>query len=115
MTSASLKLALGLCLVFAFSMKAQRKDEQALSKRERGQKLYPELMRTFDLAEGAPAPLRALALLHIASFPTNKDEGWKRELFKKGFGAASQPLRWPVACVSPPEGPIQGALRREND
>lgn len=112
MTSASLKfVALALCLVFSFAVNAQQKQEQALSKRELRQRLYPELMRTFDLAEAAPASLRALALLRIASFPANKDEEWKRELLEEAFEAASQsPLRWRVTAVSLPDGKWDGHL-----
>ncbi len=114
MTSPSLK-SLALCLFFlaAFSVNARQKRDETLSKRERRQKLYPELVRTVDLAEGAPAPLRALALLRVASVPLNKDEEWKRDLLEEAFDAASQsPIKWRVNYVSFPEGPLPAGLPR---
>jgi len=69
-------LTLCLCFLTACFASAQqkRKEDESLSKPERRQKLYPELVRTFDLAGAAPAPLRALAFLRIASFAANKGE-----------------------------------------
>lgn len=111
MTSPLFKsVVLCLCFSVVLSSAARQKQGEILSSRERRQKLYPEFVRTFDLAEAAPAPLRALALIRIASFPMNKDEEWKRELLEESFEAAAQsPLRWPVAYVAFPQGPYQKA------
>lgn len=75
-------------------------------------KLYPELMSTFDLANAAPALLRALALLRIASSPELKDNDWKRDLLEESFEVAEQStVPWPVDYVSP-QGPTQVLSRR---
>jgi len=62
----------------------------ATSKWEQRRKLYPDLVRIFDLAEGAPAPLRAFALLRIAALPRLRDTEWKRELVNESFEAAAK-------------------------
>jgi len=83
------------------------------SKWDQRRKLYPELIRTFDLAEAGPAPLRALALLRIASAAKLKDDNWKSDLLEESFeGAAQSALPWPVSPVAGPEGPTAAFLRR---
>ena len=62
-----------LCLsMLALCTCASRADDTgAIWAKRRAQ--YPELMGIYDLAEGVPAPLRALALLRIAAAPGMKD------------------------------------------
>lgn len=87
----------GFCLAIVATLAPAAGQAVTASRWEVRRKLYPELMKTFNLAESAPAPLRALAQLRIASFPGLKDQEWKRELLDESFEAAAQsPTRWPV-------------------
>ncbi len=92
----------GLCLsvlaVCAFTASAD--DTGSVWAKRRAQ--YPELTGIYDLAESVPAPLRALALLRIATAPGMKDTGWKKELLTEAFSAAAQaPTLWPTTSVMP--------------
>lgn len=95
----------GLCLgVVALYALASRADD-TVSKSDKRRAQYPELMNIYDLAEGTPAPLKALALLRIATAPGLKDVEWKEELLTEAFPAAAQePSLWRTSYVFPSAG-----------
>ncbi len=89
-------LLLFVALIPAAFAQEDKPDKWAIRR-----KFYPDLVQVFDLAETAPAPLRAMALQRIASVPKLKDKEWKRELLEESFDAAAvSPQPWPVDYVA---------------
>jgi hypothetical protein len=98
-----------LALCCAFSAGAD--DSGSVWAKRRAQ--YPELTGIYDLAESVPAPLRAMALVRIATAPGMKDTGWKKELLTEAFSAASQePMLWPTTYVMPAAGKLSTMAKR---
>jgi hypothetical protein len=94
-------LCFGVLVLGAFA--ALSDDAGSVWAKRRAQ--YPELTSIYDLAESTPAPLRALALLRIATAPGMKDVQWKKELLTAAFAAADQePMLWPSTHVKPAAG-----------
>jgi len=94
----------GLCLGMLAARANALSAQDAGSKWAKRRAQYPELVSAYDLAEGAPAPLKAFALLQIATAPALKDRDWKKELLDEAFPAAVQsPIPWPATYVWTPE------------
>jgi hypothetical protein len=101
---ASLHLGL-LCVGVLVFCACTARAQDTVSKPEQRRAQYPELMNIYDLAEGSPAPLKALALLRIATSPGLKDVEWKEELLTEAFPAAAQePSLWKTSYVFPAAG-----------
>lgn len=82
---------------------AQETKESVWAVRRR---LFPKLVVIFDLAQTAPAPLRAFAFLKIASSPMLNDWNWRRELIEESYSAAAAASDfWLVNPVAIPDGP----------
>jgi hypothetical protein len=102
-------LCLGVLVIGAFATLAD--DADSIRAKRRAQ--YPELTSIYDLAESAPAPLKALALLRIATAPEMKDVQWKKELLTEAFPAADQePMLWPTTRVMPAAGRLSAMTKR---
>jgi hypothetical protein len=105
------RVALCLSMLALCSCAARADDSGAIWAKRRAQ--YPALMGIYDLAEGVPAPLRALALLRIAAAPGMKDVAWKMELLTEAFSAAGQePMLWPTTYVMPAAGKLSAKAKR---
>jgi hypothetical protein len=102
-------LSLGVFFLCAFTVRAD--DAASVWAKRRAQ--YPELTSIYDLAEGAPPPLKALALLRIATAPGMDDAQWKKELLAEAFPAADQdPALWPTTRVISPTGRTSALANR---
>lgn len=102
-------LCLGVLVLGAFAALAD--DTGATWAKRRAQ--YPELTSIYDLAESAPAPLRALALLRIATAPGMKDVQWEKELLTEAFAAADQePMLWLTTRVMPAAGRLSAMAKK---
>jgi hypothetical protein len=105
------RAGLGLGLLALGALAAPADDTGSVWAKRRAQ--YPELTNIYDLAESVPAPLKALALLRIATAPGMKDVQWKRELLIEAFPAADQaPTVWPTTYVMPAAGRLSAMAKR---
>src|SRR5215469_16980539 len=75
------------------------------SKTARRRREYPQFYAIVDLAQGAPAELRALALLRVGSQTSIRDREWREELLEEAFETARLAvLPAPVVMVLPANG-----------